>query len=166
MNVTNIMVRRERLVRRMRERNTGQGNEAQISRYASRNPIMRAIDRRARAIAGPTVPAAAVVGAQRESLAHGEVTELQTVGSRRSQAPVVEDTMGAQTEGTEENVVVPPEVEAQGTEARRRWLRQRLARRQSAAYMEQAREAERQDVGRPLCQYPSPAMRSLSLTDL
>ena len=149
----------------MRERNTGQGNEGQMSRYASRNPIMRAIDRRARGMAGPTVPAAAVVGPQREGLAHGEVTELQTVGSRRSRAPVIEDTMGAQTEGTEENVVVPPEVEAQGTEARRQWLRQRLARRQSAAYMEQAREAERQDVGRPLCKCLIPVITRPRLTD-
>ena len=144
----------------MRERNTGQGNEGQISRYAGQNPVMRALDRRARAMVMPTPPpAVAAMGLQREVQAHGQPTELQTVGSRRSQAPVIENTMGAQTEGPEENVVVPPEVEAQGTEARRQWLRQRLARRQSAAYMVQAREAERQDVGRPLCEYNNPAMR-------
>ena len=48
---------------------------------------------------------------------------------------------------------IPAEVRAQGTSARRAWLRERLARRQEQEYDEHRQEARAVDVNRPLCEF-------------
>ncbi|RVX75574.1 hypothetical protein B0A52_00927 [Exophiala mesophila] len=133
--VTNLMVRRERLVRRMRQRRIAQAGQAAAAANAP-GPTMptpiAAMNRSVRRISTPfrsrPHPDSSAAGA------HGAAAELQPIADRRH---TLNDDM-------------PPEIRAQGTSARRAWRRERLARQEASNYNEQAEEARAADVARPL----------------
>ena len=152
-NVTNLMVRRERLIRRMRQRNNPE-------QPTSRIPVVRAVQRRVRTLSMPAASANII----NNSRAHGHRSyngdsELVIV-NRRSTMPAQPEPV-ATTDGTATPVQsrganqeeIPEEVRRQGTHARRAWLRQRLASRQQQQYDEHAQEARAVDVNRPLCKF-------------
>lgn len=120
--VTNLMVRRERILRRIRE-------EAARSNRESGQPStpFRAIQRRVRHLSMPAIPPPMVLRG------------VDDANRNTSTRPTV----------TEE--VPPPEIAAQGTTARREWLRERFARRQAASYDAQVRLAHDAERARPLC---------------
>lgn len=149
-NVTNIMVRRERLMRRMRERNAGPSREenntegvgGRIRRSLAGWSLAEQPLSAERAGVGPVPRRQSSIGVPR---GEPQQTELSTMPSR-TRSQVSNAASGALSED------VPADVAAQGTEARRNYLRERMARRQSAAYAEHAREAQEVDIGRPLCE--------------
>jgi len=125
--VTNLMVRRERLIRRMRQRVHQTGAPPTPSgRFSA---AMLALHRRMhRESFGMTEHRRA------SSMSHALGSELHTMvrNVTHHEAP-------------------PPEVEAQGAAARRAWRRERLAREQARTYDEQENTARAVDVSRPLC---------------
>lgn len=139
--VTNLMVRRERLVRRMRQRRIEQAGQAAAVANGP-GPItpapIAAMNRSVRRMSTPfrsrPHPDSSAAGA------HGTVSELQPIGERRH---TLNDDM-------------PADIRAQGTSARRAWRRERLARQQATNYDEQAEEALAADVARPLCKCDDP----------
>lgn len=159
--VTNLMVRRERLVRRMRERRRQSVAAAIAQSGGSRPPATRAqaaglwFQRRLRVGAGtPTASATPpyVTGADRVRSEHqpasqGDV-ELGPTASTASHAPAPGP--GSSFDTRRNTIAVPPEIAARGAAARRAWRRERLARQQDEAYNQQAETARRADVGRPL----------------
>ncbi|ETI29323.1 hypothetical protein G647_01776 [Cladophialophora carrionii CBS 160.54] len=126
--VTNIMVRRERLMRRVQQR----GGTLHVSTPASRL-VMRG--RALRAISIPT-PAPRIdihISPEQERSAG---TEMDPMPSPRRMATAEDE--------------VPAEVRAQGVSARRAWLRDRIARRQARDYQQRADEGRVAEASRPL----------------
>lgn len=133
--VTNLMVRRERLVRRMRERRIAQALPPESNPTTDSNPIS-ALRNTVRRFS--TAPSSRPPPNGSASGAHGAGSELQSVGGRRM------------TQAEED---MPAEVRSQGITARRAWRRERLARHQAQTYDQQAHEARTADVSRPLCKF-------------
>lgn len=133
--VTNLMVRRERLVRRMRERRIAQALPPESNPSTDSNPIS-ALRNTVRRFS--TAPSSRPAPHSSASGAHGVGSELQPVGGRRM------------TQAEEE---MPAEIRSQGITARRAWRRERLAHHQAQTYDQQAHEARTADVSRPLCKF-------------
>lgn len=175
--VTNLMVRRERLVRRMRERRRA-GVAAAAARAAGdepERPMNRAtraslwLQRRLRVGAGlPSTPPPergsaaantltlagqtrndhALTDIRSSELSSAQDVELGQITSAESQ-PQPESTP-SRLNPRRQTLAMPPEVSSQGSSARRAWRRERLARQQDEAYHEQEASARQADVGRPL----------------
>lgn len=144
--VTNLMVRRERLVRRMRERRRQSLDAAVIRSSTSEQPSSRSqaaglwLQRRLNVGAGATrstVPPY-VLEAERALSADMELGDVQPTNPQ------------ATLNARRQTVAVPAEVAARGAAARRAWRRERLAQQQEEAYNRQAETARQVDVGRPL----------------
>lgn len=156
--VTNIMVRRERLVRRMRARASGEDMLVrQIDAEAGHGMIPYTFRRirnhvtgRRAASAGLHSSRAGVGGAANEGAA--EMANINAVNP-----PPAAVTAPADGEVSREQRMtpavepdeVPAEVAAQGTSARRAWLRERFARREQRQYEEGAAQARAVDEARP-----------------
>jgi len=154
--ITNLMVRRERLVRQMRERRR-QSVAAALAR--DQPPVSRAhtaglwVQQRLRVGAGAPTAAAAtpsVVEADRErseqpsnQMSDVELGPIATAESHTT-------TPGSGLGERRNTMVVPQEIAAQGPSARRAWRRERLARQQEEDYNQQAEVTRRVDEGRPL----------------
>jgi hypothetical protein len=152
-NVTNLMVRRERLIRRMRQRNEG-------TEPVSRIPVVGGIQRRMRTLSTPANYTYSLHGdLNRHPTSTSQGTELTNMGTRGSRASVprpeaahVPGESERQRAAAVATVDEPPaEVVAQGAAARRVWMREQVARRQEQQYAETAEEAREVDVRRPLC---------------
>jgi Ring finger domain len=181
--VTNLMVRRERLVRRMRERN-------RPPPPTSSNPVVAAMQRRVRSLStpGPGIvthnPRAFASSPQNGDAemvnmdAAANTTHPATTNDELPATPA--PAAGTSAAGRRSSVAqglrrgtfiesrrgdvdeVPEEIRAQGTQARRAWLRERLARRQQEQYNENSLEARDVDINRPLCEF----RKSRILTDI
>jgi len=142
--VTNIMVRRERLIQRVRQRDQTPAREQPVSRL----PVVGAMQRRVRRLSGTQLPPAA------HTRPAGDASEMQNISltsSRRSRAPDLETNFEELPADRREVVgEVPAEVEAQGASARRAWLRDRLARREREEYDQHAQEVRAVVENRPL----------------
>jgi hypothetical protein len=138
--VTNLMVRRERLMRRVREN----GGTMYVTTPAARlgGRVIRAISLQA-----PPPRIDPRISSERETIAG---TEMQSV------APVRRQTM------TEEDM--PEDIRAQGVSARRAWLRERLARRQARDYEQRADEGRVAEESRPLCKSRAAFQTNILLT--
>ncbi|KAK4946073.1 hypothetical protein LTR10_014875 [Elasticomyces elasticus] len=120
--VTNLMVRRERLLRRTGRRSTPENGRLAAPVAALNRRVRRlTVDHQGQQVEAPIVDLVA--------------SELRTL-PRRSHTNI-EDEM-------------PAEVRLQGTSARRAWRREQLARQQARDYSHQAEEARVTDVSRPL----------------
>ena len=141
--VTNLMVRRERLMRRVQR----QGGPHQLSTtsHISRvpAPVLAIPGRAVRSITRPTVTARIPVQISAEQEARTASTQLDALPSPRRQT-------------THE---IPDEVQAQGASARRAWLREQIARRQARDYEQRANEGEVAEASRPRCEYMDPVSR-------
>jgi type II secretory pathway pseudopilin PulG len=133
--VTNMMVRRERLIRRTRRRNAasrapGTGTTITADRLPA--PIV-ALNRTVRRLSAPLPQ-----NQQRRGSSAGNSpgSEMQSLEAR-----------GGEMQDDE----IPADVRAQGVSARRAWRRERLAQQQGRQYNEQANEAQTVDISRPLC---------------
>lgn len=147
-NVTNLMVRRERLIRRMRQRN-------QEEDPVSRLPVVGAVQRRIRTLSMPGGNNTYGLHSSRVS-GHGAYNQGAGAEMTNVIRPERVHTSGEQTQRESESQganaeEVPAEVAARGTAARRAWLREQVARRQQEQYEETAQEARNVDVRRPLC---------------
>lgn len=130
--VTNIMVRRERLIRRMRQRNAPEGAPGS---NGNRFPAtLSGLGRRVRRLSVPLAAGPRPYGSYGGQ--HGEWSELQSISARR---------------GFQADPEVPAQVRAQGVSATRAWRREEVARQQATAYDQQADETRAADVSRPLC---------------
>ncbi|KIW11079.1 hypothetical protein PV08_10378 [Exophiala spinifera] len=127
--VTNIMVRRERLLRRTRQRDA----EDNLAVNGSRLPGVTAINRTMRQFSNPLT-------ASRHQ--HGSAAGEHTTGAEMQAPP--------QRQQTQVDDEMPAEIRAQGTSARRAWRRERLARQQAREYGQQADQARVVDESRPL----------------
>lgn len=129
--VTNIMVRRERLTRRVRE-----GRRAAMQGYLQNrmggSALSSAGRTRTSAIVAPPISIPEVV--------HGPATETGT-----ELGPIE-----PQPETRRDSEEPPPEVARQGIAARRAWRRERLARQHSQEFDQSGVEARRADETRPL----------------
>ncbi|KIX07189.1 uncharacterized protein Z518_01842 [Rhinocladiella mackenziei CBS 650.93] len=124
--VTNIMVRRERLMRRVAQRAVP-GALPNSSSHRLSAPIV-ALNRTVRNMSRhPTYPS--------------------PEGGRATGSEMRSTEGHSDTRAEEE---IPAEVRAQGVSARRAWLRERFARQQERSYDERADEARAVDVSRPL----------------
>lgn len=140
--VTNIMVRRERLSRRIRDGRDSYSRQPTIRYQPPRPP--NALERRLERIRGPS----AVSAPQQAHIRHGEPaltgreteTELGPIESRTSLANQPADADQP-----------PPEIARRGTIARRAWRRERVASLHAREYEAQANEARMIDERRPLC---------------
>lgn len=132
--VTNLMVRRERLMRRMRERNTPE-DASSVNRDRIPAPIL-ALNRTMRRISAPMATGPSSMTSAGGG--HHFSQEMNVMGARR------QSTMGED---------MPAEVRAQGASARRAWRREQLATQQARNYDQRANEARTVDVSRPLCKY-------------
>lgn len=149
--VTNLMVRRERLVRRMRDRRRAGVAAAaahaagdQPPSTASTGPVSRWFQRRLRP--GAATPAAfpSQGGTGTAARRTTEDVEFGRITTAESQPEV------ARFDARRQTIAIPSDVAAQGPSARRAWRRERLARQQDDAYHEQEATARQADVGRPL----------------
>lgn len=168
--VTNLMVRRERLVRRMRERRRlGINPAVNRSGGAYLPPATKAqylwywIQRTFRMGSGvPTAPAPttdelAAMRERRRSLTTpastanpGDVEMGPTTTTNLEQSG--SQPLGSGLNALQERrrtMAVPPEIAAQGAAARRAWRRERLARQQEQAYDQQAQTVRDVDEARP-----------------
>lgn len=127
--VTNIMVRRERLLRRTRQRNIETPSEGNDSRL----PGVTTLNRTMRHLSSP-------LNTSRNQ--HGSAAGEHTAGSEMQSVPP-----RRQTQIDDE---MPADVRAQGTSARRAWRRERLATQQAQEYGNLAQEARVVDESRPL----------------
>lgn len=127
--VTNLMVRRERLMRRMAQRGTMHA----LSTPASR---MHRLAMRGMAIPTPAPRIDIHISPDQERTAG---TEMHSIPPPRRQTTAEEE--------------MPADVRAQGISARRAWLRERLVRRQARDYQERADEGRVAEASRPLCKY-------------
>lgn len=136
--VTNLMVRRERLMRRM-QRQGGGAHVSSHTSHASRlpGPFLAIRSRGIRGISIPS-PAPRIDIHIPEDQVRGAATELNSLPS-----PPRRNT------GEDE---IPAEVRAQGASARRAWLRERLARRQARDYEQRANQGLEAEASRPLCE--------------
>lgn len=147
--VTNLMVRRERLVRRMRERRLQSVEAAARSSTSGPNRARAAslwFQRQLRSGAGSQNPSAPpyVLEADRlqtDQPANGGDIELGQSSAAAPRPGVV---------GRRDTVAVPAEIAARGASASRAWRRERLARQQEEAYNRQAETTRQADEGRPL----------------
>ncbi|EXJ59825.1 hypothetical protein A1O7_03972 [Cladophialophora yegresii CBS 114405] len=130
--VTNIMVRRERLMRRVQQR----GGTIHVSTPASRI-VTRGRGLRAISIPRPAPRIDLQISPDQERNAG---TEMDLVPSARRLTTVEDE--------------VPADVRAQGVSARRAWLRDRIARRQARDYQQRADEGRVAEASRPLCKSP------------
>lgn len=169
--VTNLMVRRERLVRRMRERR--RQSLAIAAARAAGEPIPRSIlgsqallwIKRALRIGEGTPsqppPSMAEASARRwpSSTADNSVGATNAVNNDVELGPtnnvnpsVAPDRRMSSNflNARRQTIAVPSDIAAQGAAARRAWRRERLARQQEEQYNEQAETARQADVGRPL----------------
>jgi hypothetical protein len=158
--VTNIMVRRERLVRRMRARASGDDSmvrqiDAEAGHGMVRYGFMSLRDRiTGRRAASAGLHSSRADGAGMENAA--ELGEMNSVArpAHAATAPVngevSRDPRAAPAAVDPEEV--PAEVAAQGTSARRAWLRERFARREQRQYEEGAAQARIAEQGRPACE--------------
>lgn len=169
--VTNLMVRRERLIRRMRERRQ-QGLEGAMAgsvdtppRPAARAQQMSLwIRRRLRVGAGPAdspAPTMQELAQRRERRQSGlnstspsstdDIESGQNGSSVRPQS--TSHSAGVGFNGLNirrQTIAVPHQIAAQGAAARRAWRRERLAQQQDQAYNQRAQTAREVDEGRPL----------------
>lgn len=166
--VTNIMVRRERLVRRMRARASGEERLVRaIDAEGGHGVLQYHIHRLRDRMAGRQAFSAGLHRSARGvEAANG--TEMQQQPAAEPAAPETIAVTGANagpeavrgrqlTEAELEEV--PAEVQAQGTSARRAWLRDRFARREERRYQEgTARVAREVDENRPACEFPNPSI--------
>jgi hypothetical protein len=165
-NVTNIMVRRERLVRRMRARASGEmGLVRAIDAEAGHGLINYQFHRIRARITGRQAAAAGLhSSAQQTRVGVGSgndgATELANVNVMRPPtAAGAEVSRGASTQqpvATDPEVSaareeVPAEIAAQGASARRAWLRERFARREQARFEDGAAQAQMADAAIPKC---------------
>lgn len=127
--VTNLMVRRERLMRRVRERG-GTSSEAALP-----GPIL-AMGRTVRSTISIPMSSHPPPGGSAGG-SHHFSAEMNAMGARR------------QTTAEEE---MPADVQ-HNTSTRRAWRVQRLARQQARNYDERAEQARAVDESRPLCEY-------------
>lgn len=158
--VTNLMVRRERLVRRMRERRR-QGVALAAARAAGDRLYPPSRTRRAFAslqtrFRQPTAAAPGVQAAQEDRVPQ---TETSAIGANSNndvelgqvtQTAVPESEVLYNSNARRNTMAVPPEIAAQGAAARRAWRRERFARQQEQQYDEVANDARQADEGRPL----------------
>lgn len=129
--VTNLMVRRERLLRRTRRRRMPEiGLDSSGSRLVA--PVA-ALNRRVR----------------RLTVDHLD----QQSGSPVQSAVASQMRAAAHRPQTQNEDEIPAEVRVQGTSARRAWRRELLARQQAQDYSHQAEEARITDLSRPLCKF-------------
>jgi hypothetical protein len=128
--VTNLMVRRERLMRR----NQSRGNS--VSAFTARLIRLHAAQRQASIAASQRAATSAEVAspAAEDPAANTLATELPVYSRRQT---TVED--------------IPAEIRAQGVSARRAWLRERLARRDANEFEQRANEGRVAEESRPLC---------------
>ena len=163
--VTNLMVRRERLVRRMRERRR-QGVAAAAARaagepqtttprtwfrnirYGSFEPAASQLEaRRARIYGAPQVSQAGAASTNPD-------VEMGQMASANPADPAItaptDQRQSRYIDTRRMTMAVPSDVTAQGPEARRAWRRERLARQQQEQYDREAETARNADVGRPL----------------
>ncbi|EXJ85666.1 hypothetical protein A1O1_06032 [Capronia coronata CBS 617.96] len=129
--VTNLMVRRERLIRRTMPSNVPELPPAEDP--DSHPGAFAAFNRRFRRMSVPlahrTNPYGSAAGG------HAAASEMHSIRSNRD--PTVDEDM-------------PADIRNQGVSARRAWRRERLARQHGRTYDEQANEARALDVSRPL----------------
>ncbi|KPI44758.1 putative RING finger membrane protein [Cyphellophora attinorum] len=154
-NVTNIMVRRERLVRRMRARANGEEATVAAIDAEAGHGIMRylGIRIRDRVRGRRATTAGATTSAQDPE--HGQATELQPT-TPAPPAPAAVTSSGANGEVVRERQAaeaeqIPDEIQAQGASARRAWLRDRFMRREEQRFEQEgiAGAAREQDRRRP-----------------
>jgi hypothetical protein len=143
--VTNLMVRRERLLRQMRQRvQVVHGEEigGPNGTYSRRRRIYNAIT--GRFVVQPGINESLMI--QRPSRSASIVPFPQRIAERLREGHVdLEPGTELQTVPTiEPDIIPPPEVASQGTAARRAWRRERLARRRVSAYDREARAADDQ----------------------
>ncbi|OAP58715.1 hypothetical protein AYL99_07805 [Fonsecaea erecta] len=131
--VTNLMVRRERLMRRMRQRSRSATEESSLGTHSNRlpAPLLALTGRSVRTISIPMVSPQIPMDQARSATAHMENGPF----SRRRNTIDEE---------------IPAEVRAQGVSARRAWLRERLARREARSYEQRADEGQAAEESRPL----------------
>ncbi|KIW74892.1 hypothetical protein Z517_11662 [Fonsecaea pedrosoi CBS 271.37] len=130
--VTNLMVRRERLMRRMRARAGAQEDPA-ISIPMTRLPA----------------PVLALAGRSLRGMTMPMVSPQIPLDQARSASAPIEDASPARRRSTAEEEV-PAEIRAQGVSARRAWLRERLARREARSYEQRADQGRVAEESRPL----------------
>ena len=162
-NVTNIMVRRERLVRRMRARANGEDGlvaaiDAEGGHGIMRYQWIRVRDR----VRGNRVARAGLhQSALMNTPAQSQDTEMQPQQPPTVPEPTAATGAGAMNEAVRQRQPtyvgeVPAEVNAQGASARRAWLRERFVRREEERFEEQGIGAAARDVEqrRPACEFP------------
>jgi hypothetical protein len=132
--VTNVMVRRERLIRRMRQRQVTEAGPQSHTSTGHASGTMASLRRNAQRLSAP--PPSGPGPYSSANGTHESGAELQAMGNRRQ---------------TLVNEEMPPEIRAQGTSARRAWRRDRLAQREAQTYDTNADQARVADVSRPLC---------------
>ena len=141
--VTNLMVRRERLIRQMRQRVQvvhGEEMGGPSGTYSRRRRIYNTIT--GRFVPQPINESLMI---QRPSRSTSIVPFPQRIAERLREGHVdLEPGTELQTVPIEPDIVPPPEVASQGTAARRAWRRERLARRRVSAYDREARAADDQ----------------------
>lgn len=161
--VTNLMVRRERLVRRMRERRR-QGAAAAAARAAGDPAFPPSRTRRVFSslrsrFGNPSAAAPRVQNAENEGVPQNETSAIgRAIPDSNTDVELGQVTSRAETEtdvpnnvnARRQTMVVPPEIAAQGAAARREWRRERFARQQQQQYDQVANDARQADEGRPL----------------
>lgn len=140
--VTNLMVRRERLVRRMRERLPDERDDMTPGQRFSL--AMSALAQRARRTSTPVVP-------QRNQSATTNGPGLSTeMTNMESPSQTIVERVSETSEATANASAPPDDVQREGTSARRAWRRERLARAQQNDFAARARVSE--DT-RPKCEF-------------
>lgn len=167
--VTNIMVRRERLVRRMRERRR-QGMENVLSRSGGTpaTPTTKVqkvtlwLKRKMRVGSGLPTASAPDMEELAERRQRRSVTfsasspgpaDVEAAYPMTNQRQSVSQPLGSGLNSLNvrrQTMAVPPEIAAQGAAARRAWRRERVAQQQNQAYDQQAQTVREVDEGRPL----------------
>lgn len=165
--VTNLMVRRERLVRRMRERRAIAAARAAglpPPGLSSRARAWMWMQRKLRVGEGvPSQPAsylaqsdparqfgtAEEVAPNNPNALNNDVELGPTASANSSTLPDRRQSLNF-INARRQTIAVPADVAAQGPAARRAWRRERLARQQEAQYNQQAENTRQADVGRPL----------------
>ncbi|KAL2426185.1 hypothetical protein ABEF95_012445 [Exophiala dermatitidis] len=135
--VTNLMVRRERLIRRTRMRRAPEQQPSTASSGGSVSAPLAALNRRIRRLSMP-------LASRHRTDPYGSAGGGHIAGSEMHPMQDNEETAARHDDE------MPHEVGTQGVAARRAWRRERLARQQTHNYNEQANEARTLDVSRPL----------------
>ncbi|KIW28413.1 uncharacterized protein PV07_08080 [Cladophialophora immunda] len=130
--VTNLMVRRERLMRRMRQRSSAP-EESSAGTHMNRLPA----------------PILALTGRSVRTISIPMVSPQIPMDQARTATASMENGPFARRRNTMEDEI-PADVRAQGISARRAWLRERLARREARSYEQRADEGRAAEESRPL----------------